>query len=331
MSIKMRQFIGRKKELAALQNLYNTTGFQMVVMYGRRRVGKSTLLQKFIEGKKAVFYTAIRSSLQRNIELFGNRILESVAPSYFSGLSFISIEQLLSFLTTISKEERLVVVIDEFPYLAEQDSALLSILQKYIDTEWLHSNMFLILCGSSVSFMENEVLSEKSPLFGRQTGQMHVKPFGYQEAAEFIPNYSYEEKAICYGVTGGIAKYLSLFDETKSLSQNLIDLFFSTAGYMYEEPTNLLVQEFRNISSYNAILDAVASGKQKLRDIVDVTHLEQSTVSHALRNLISTGIVDSKKTYQANYLLSKFFYRSIIFYCRAILCLRLLILQCGQP
>lgn len=327
----MRQFIGRKKELAALQNLYNTTGFQMVVMYGRRRVGKSTLLQKFIEGKKAVFYTAIRSSLQRNIELFGNRILESVAPSYFSGLSFISIEQLLSFLTTISKEERLVVVIDEFPYLAEQDSALLSILQKYIDTEWLHSNMFLILCGSSVSFMENEVLSEKSPLFGRQTGQMHVKPFGYQEAAEFIPNYSYEEKAICYGVTGGIAKYLSLFDETKSLSQNLIDLFFSTAGYMYEEPTNLLVQEFRNISSYNAILDAVASGKQKLRDIVDVTHLEQATVSHALRNLISTGIVDSKKTYQANYLLSKFFYRSIIFYCRAILCLRLLILQCGQP
>lgn len=290
----MNEFIGRKKELSALQSRYESPGFQMVVMYGRRRVGKSTLIQHFIQGKKAIFYTAIRSGLQRNVELLGNRILENLAP-HMPGISFANIDQIFTFLTAACQHERIILVLDEFPYLAEQDPSILSILQKYIDTEWLQGNMFLILCGSSVSFMEHEVLSEKSPLFGRRTGQIHLKPFNYLEAAAFVPQYTYEEKAICYGITGGIAKYLALLDKKKSLDQNIIDLFFSTAGYMYEEPTNLLTQEFRHISSYNAIIDAVSSGKYKPTDIHDATHLELSSISHALRNLTATGII--KKNY----------------------------------
>ena len=126
----------------------------------------------------------------------------------------------------MSSEEHIIFVIDELPYLVEQEPAILSILQKAIDTEWQSGQMFLILCGSSISFMENEVLSEKSPLFGRRTAQMHLQPFSYLDAAKFVPSYTPEEKAICYGVTGGVAKYLSLLDEGKSLDENLIDLFF---------------------------------------------------------------------------------------------------------
>ena len=286
----MKKFIGRQRELTDLDHLYHKDGFQMAVVYGRRRVGKSTLLQKFVEGKKAIFYTAIRSSAQKNLELMGKRILEVLAPA-LSQLSFQSYEELFSFLTQQCQEQRIVFVIDELPYLAEQNPSILSVLQKYIDTEWLSGQMYLILCGSSISFMENEVLSEKSPLFGRRTMQLHLTPFSYREAAEFVPDYTPEEKAICYGVTGGVAKYLSLFAADQSLDENLMDLFFNKSGYMYEEPENLLTQEFRHIATYSSIIEAVASGRTKLSAIADLTHLEPSTISHAARNLIATGIL----------------------------------------
>lgn len=290
----MSNFIGRKRELEAMNALYNCPGFQMTVMYGRRRVGKSTLMQRFAEGKKTVYYTAIRSTSQRNLTLLGNRVIEALAPE-MTGLSFQSYEQLFTFIGQRCQQERIIFIIDEFPYMVESDKSLLSVIQKHIDTEWLHGNMYLFLCGSSVSFMEDEVLSEKSPLFGRRTSQIALKPFDYLEAAQFTPHYSPADKAITYGVTGGIAKYLSLFDEHKSLNENLQTLFFSNFGYMYEEPINILTQEFKNISSYNAIIEAVASRRTRLNEIADLTKLEASTVSHAAANLIETGIL--KKEY----------------------------------
>lgn len=286
----MSEFIGRKRELETMNNLYNRSGFQMTVMYGRRRVGKSTLLQHFIEGKKAIFYTAVRTSPQRNLELLGARVIEALAPD-LKEFSFKSYDQLFSFLGEKCKDERIVFILDEFPYMAESDKYLLSVLQKYIDTSWLNGNMYLFICGSSVSFMEDEVLSEKSPLFGRRTSQIALKPFDYRESALFVPDYSSEEKAIVYGVTGGIAKYLSLFDKKLSLDENLIELFFSNHGYMYEEPVNLLSQEFRNISSYSAVIEAIASGRTRLNEIADLTKIDASTVSHAIKNLVETGIL----------------------------------------
>ena len=156
-------FIGRKEELDALEKLYETEGFQMMVVYGRRRIGKSTLLSHFIRGKKAIFYTAARNGLQRNLQLLSRRVLDVLAPD-LNTLTFSTYEELFSFLSNKCQEERIIFIIDEFPYLAEQAPELLSILQKYIDTEWMQGNMYLILCGSSISFMEEEVLSEKSPL-----------------------------------------------------------------------------------------------------------------------------------------------------------------------
>lgn len=127
-------------------------------------------------------------------------------------------------------EEKMILVIDELPFWAEKDEALLSVLQKYIDTQWLDKNLMIILCGSTLSFMEGKVLSEKSPLFGRRNAQVRLDAFSYREAALFVPRYSLEEKAICYGITGGVAKYLSLLDDGISLDDNIKRLFFQTDG-----------------------------------------------------------------------------------------------------
>lgn len=286
----MKKFIGRKSELDALEKLYNSSGFQMTVIYGRRRIGKSTLIKEFIKGKKAVFFTATRVGIHRNLELFGKQVLETLSPAA-GALAFESMDALFTFIGDSCKKERTIIVIDEFPYLAEADGSILSVLQKFIDNQWLDGQMDLILCGSSVSFMENEVLSEKSPLFGRRTSQIKLEPFQYLDAAEFVPGYSREEQAICYGVTGGVAKYLSLFDDSKSLDENIISQFFTKSGYLYEETNNLLTQEFRNVSTYSDIIDAISSGVNRLNEISDKTHIAPTAVSHALPNLITTGIV----------------------------------------
>ena len=141
-------FIGRERELQSLEKVYAKNGFGMTIIYGRRRVGKSTLITEFIKGKKAIFYTATKVGADRNLELFSKQVLDVVDPDY-SGLAFSSLENVLDILTkkVSESDEKIILVIDELPYWAEKDEALLSILQKYIDTQWLDKNIMLILCG----------------------------------------------------------------------------------------------------------------------------------------------------------------------------------------
>ena len=282
-------FIGRENELEILNNLYNTDQFQMPVIYGRRRVGKSTLIQKFIENKKAIMFTAIESTADRNLELFSKSIYKAVMPAMTKMPPFQSFEAAFDFLTEYVKNERCILVIDEYPYLAASDKSISSRLQSYIDSEWKDSKMYLILCGSSMSFMENQVLGYQSPLYGRRTAQIKLLPFDYLTSARFVANYSDEDKALVYGVTGGIPKYLELFRTDLSVNENIIQLFFNSSGYLYEEPQNLLKQELRDVSTYNAIIEAMASGAAKINEIVTKVHSDTATVTYCLKSLISIG------------------------------------------
>lgn len=285
-------FIGREKELADLNVLYDTDKFQMPVIYGRRRVGKSTLIRKFVEDKRAVLFTAIESTSERNLELFSRSIYKTLLPTMTKMPPFQSFEAAFDFLTEYTKKERCVVVIDEYPYLAASDKSISSRLQSYIDGEWKDSKMYLILCGSSMSFMENQVLGYQSPLYGRRTAQIKLLPFDYLTSACFVPNYSEEDKALVYGVTGGIPKYLELFRPELTVYENIIQLFFDSSGYLYEEPGNLLKQELRDVSTYNAIIEALALGAVKVNEIVTKVHSDTATVSYCLKSLISIGIVE---------------------------------------
>lgn len=289
-------FIGRERELQSLETVYAKEGFGMTVIYGRRRVGKSTLITEFIKEKKAIFYTATKVGADRNLELFAKQVLDVVDPDY-SGVAFSSLENVLDILTkrTSVSDAKVILAIDELPYWAEKDEALLSILQKYIDTQWLDKNLMLILCGSALSFMENKVLSEKSPVFGRRDSQIKLEAFNYRDSALFVPNYSPEDKAVCYGVTGGVAKYLAMIDSTKSLDDNIKRLFFNTDGYLFDETKNLLTQEFADVTLVNNIIEQVASGENTLNIIASKVKEKDATVLYSLDKLIDVGLVEKKK------------------------------------
>lgn len=289
----MERFIGRKEELRKLNELYETEGFHMAVIYGRRRIGKSTLLTKFIQDKKAVYYVATKVGSRRNTELLSKEVMAVLAPAMMN-VSFHELEDVLSFVSAQISDEKIVFVIDEIPYWAEKDESVLSVFQKYADGDWAKKNMLFILCGSSLSFMEDKVLSEKSPLFGRRTIQIRLEPFDYLESAEFVPGYSNEDKAVCYGITGGVAKYLSMLDESRSLDENITEQFFTKTGYLYDEARNLLTQEFSDTSIVNNIIEQIASGETALNIIADKIHEKEATVLYSLNKLISVGLVEKR-------------------------------------
>lgn len=219
--------------------------------------------------------------------------------------AFPSWDSAFSYLSEYVREHKLVLVIDEFPYIAASDKSILSLLQHNIDLNWKDTNLFLILCGSSMSFMQNEVLSYKSPLFGRRTAQIHLKPFGFYESSELLHSFSYEEKIQYYSILGGVPQYLEKVDQSKSLKENLMQLFFQTSAYLYDEPQMLMKQELREPAVYNSIVTAIANGKTKINEICDFTKENTSKVSKYIANLIEMGIVKKEVPFKENAELSK--------------------------
>ena len=287
-------FIGRERELASLKEFYDKDGIGMTVIYGRRRIGKSTLITEFVKDKKTIFYTATKVGKNRNLELFSKQVVDLLMPGLVD-VCFNTTEAVFDFIDKNIGDEKVVLVIDELPYWAERDDALLSILQKYIDRIWNDKNLKIILCGSALSFMEKKVLSEKSPLFGRRDSQIKLEAFNYLDAAKFVPDYSNEDKAVCYGITGGVAKYLSMIDPEKSIDENIVRLFFRTDGYLYDETRNLLTQEFSDISIVNNIVEQIASGENTLNIIAGKIGEKEQTVLYSLDKLINVGLVEKKK------------------------------------
>ncbi len=283
-------FVGRKNELSVLEDTYRKPGFQMTVIYGRRRIGKSRLITEFIKDKKASYYVASKTSIEDNVKKWSSQLIADLATSV-EGLFFADLEAFFRFVGNLADREKIIIALDEIPYIAEADDSFLSRFQVAVDTIFSSKNIYLIICGSAISFMEKEILSEKSPLFGRRTNQIFLRPFNYIESAEFVPKYTTEEKAIVYGVTGGVAKYLTLFDDKRSLDDNLITNFFTPSGYLYEEPTNLLTQEFRSINTYNTVIEVCAGGANKVTEIADKAHITTATLSYVLKSLDTVGII----------------------------------------
>lgn len=230
-----------------------------MIMFGRRRVGKTRLLTEFIKNKEAIFFSAEENNDKLNLSKFTDAIREHYTQFKYIP-DFDKWDHAFKFIAEIASNQRIVVVIDELPYITQSNPSFLSTLQHVIDHTLSKTNLFLIACGSSISFIENEVISEKSPLFGRKTAQMHVKPLDYFDAAKFFPNYTYEDKIKTYCLLGGIPQYLNKFDASLSLSENIIEHILDTSAYLYDEPKNLMHQELRVPAVYNAIIEAISSG-----------------------------------------------------------------------
>lgn len=311
-------FIGRKRELSKLEKLYSSGKFEFLVMYGRRRIGKTRLLVEFIKNKSAIFFSAEENNDKLNLSKFSEAIREQY-PQFKFIPDFDSWDNAFKFIAEISGDSRTVVVIDELPYVAQSNPSLLSTLQHIIDHSFIKTNLFLIACGSSMSFMENEVLSEKSPIFGRKTAQMHVEPFDYYDSAKFFPDYSYDEKIQAYGILGGIPQYLNKFNPSLGIPDNIKENILDTGAYLYDEPKNLMHQELRTPATYNAIIEAISSGASKLNEIATKSGEEGSKTSKYILNLVELHIlkkefpIDNAKSkntiYRVNDSLFRFVYR----------------------
>ena len=283
-------FVGRDTELKKLTQMYESDQFEFAVLYGRRRIGKTTLINEFCQDKKTIFFVATEVAEKENLAQF-SKCLFKVTGHDSVTVTFSSFSDLLDYIDKISMNERLILAIDEYPYLAESCKAISSLIQSHIDQVWCHSKLFLILCGSSMSFMENQVLGYQSPLYGRRTAQFKIRPFTYFESRGLLSGFSPEDQAILYGVTGGIPEYLSRINLHKSLDDNLIELFFEESGRLYEEPGNLLKQELKEPAAYQSVISAVAQGASKLNEIATRVGIETSAASAFLRSLISLGLV----------------------------------------
>lgn len=283
-------FIGRKRELAALERLYESGKFEFAVIYGRRRVGKTALISRFIEDKKAIYFTSVESSEKQNLENLSANIFE-YATGDKAESSFVSFQAALEYVFRIAEKERLVLVIDEYPYAARAAKSLASTLQLLIDKYKDGSKLMLILCGSSMSYMEDHVLAYKSPLYGRRTAQMKILPFDFADTCRCFTRFSDTDMALIYGIAGGTPQYLLQMDDGLSVEENIKNTFLTPSSSLFEEPENLLKQEVREPALYNAIITAVAGGASRMAEISTKAGEETSLCSAYLKNLIALGLI----------------------------------------
>jgi AAA+ ATPase superfamily predicted ATPase len=291
-------FIGREAEMAKLEALYKEPGFQMPVIYGRRRVGKTRLLQEFCAGKKCVFYTAIEQNDGEALRLFSRALLEALpgeASSYID--SFDSWDSAFRYAADFARTERLILAIDEYPYLAGANSALPSILQRAIDHYFSAGSLFLVLCGSSMSFMENEVLNYKSPLYGRRTAQLKIQPLDCFDSIKFLPGWEEAERLMAYGITGGIPQYLLAAARHDSFREAVVEEFLTGSGVLYEEPANLMKQEMREPAVYNSVIRAVAGGASRQSEISDRVGMPSGSAANYIRALADLDIIEKERPF----------------------------------
>ena len=289
-------FIGREQELKTLNKIYLSDKFEFAVIYGRRRVGKTALINKFIENKKAIYFMGVESNLKQNLENFSKSIIE-----FSSGLeantSFASFQDALDYVFRLSEKERVILVIDEYPYVARTSSSLASTLQMLIDRYKDNSKLMLILCGSSMSYMEDEVLAYKAPLYGRRTAQLKIQPFDFKDACRYLKNFSNEDKALLYGIVGGTPQYLMQINDSLSTEENIKNIFLDPTSFLYEEPINLLKQEVREPAIYTAIITAIANGASRISEISTKVGEETSVCVAYIKSLINLGIVRKEIPY----------------------------------
>ena len=281
----------RESELRKLNKRYQYTDFECVIIYGRRRVGKTALINEFCKDKPTIYFSALNATAQENLRTLSNSIHQYERPDAASTAEFQSYEDAFDEISKLSGEERVVFVIDEYPYLAKSKPAVSSMLQHLIDHVWSEGRLFLILCGSSMSFMEYQVLGYESPLYGRRTAQFKIEPLTYLESAQFYPSLNYEDQALVYGITGGIPHYINQLKVRSTVDRALLDNLFDSSSYLFEEPENLLKQELREPAVYNSIIRAIAEGASRMNDISTKTGIETGPCAKYVKTLIDLGII----------------------------------------
>lgn len=286
-------FYCREQELNKLNKRYNDGKFECVVIYGRRRVGKTALINEFCKDKPAIMFSALNSTSSENLEALSKSIYQYKNPDSTGEAAPIypDYDAALQEITKLAETERLIFVIDEYPYLAKAEKSISSRLQHIIDHIWQQGKLFLILCGSSMSFMEYQVLGYESPLYGRRTAQFKIQALTYKEIVAFNPKLTAEQQSLIYGITGGIPHYINKLNVTDSIDAALLENLFDSSGYLFEEPENLLKQELREPAVYNSIITAIAGGASRANEISTKVGIESAKCAKYINVLLDLGIL----------------------------------------
>lgn len=284
-------FIGRTRELEFLNDCYRSQKAELVVVYGRRRIGKTELLKEFCKDKANIFYTCREFTDNVQLKSFTDKVHTYHIPAFDYIDCFADWEKAFSTVLHVPTDQKKILVIDEFPYACKVNESIPSILQVLWDEKLQYENIMIILCGSSMSFIEKKLLAEKKPLYGRATGIYKMSPLPYTDAIKFFPNYSDEDKMTAYSILGGIPHYLRQFDPNASIQENVIKKILNKGSALYSEVEFLLRQELREPAVYNTIIESIALGNTAFNDILTSTKIEKSKASVYLKNLVELGIV----------------------------------------
>lgn len=287
-----RRFVDRQTELALLSRIHREPGARLLVLYGRRRVGKTELLKEFCRRKRSVFFVADQRPARALLDEFSALLWRAANAEAQSAPVFRGWADAFEYAGRLSRARRLVVVLDEFPYVAAVDPTLPSVLQRVWDAQLSSTRLMMVLCGSSVSYMEHEVLSQKSPLFGRRSAQMLLEPLGLPETAAFWKGNRPETVIRSYGVVGGVPAYATRFDAGRPLEENIRGEILHKNAYLFEEVPYLLVQELREPRVYFAVMQAIASGRTTQNPIAQAAGMQGNQVAPYLRTLADLRLVE---------------------------------------
>ena len=284
-------FIGRQKELATLERAYAADASGFLPIYGRRRVGKSELILHFLEGKRNLYFLGKKAPAALQLREFLDQAAVVLDEPLLAGYAATGWSDALAAVTSRwPAHEKVVLVFDELQWTVESSPELPSILQEKWDREWRRSgNVLLILCGSYIGFMEREILGSRSPLFGRRTGQILLRPFGYAEAARFHPGYSLIDQARTYFICGGVPFYLRFFSDRRSVEANIAAEILDDHAALFHEPEFLLREELREVEKYHAVLLAVALGHSTNDAIARETGIGARSLHYYLQQLLELG------------------------------------------
>ncbi len=281
-------FVNRKKELAFLRSHYKTQQAEFLVIWGRRRVGKTLLLQQFAKGLPVLYHMAVRTTPRDELRRLSEQLAEFFDDPLLRSQAMTSWDTMFMYLA--SKKKKFGLVLDEFPYMVEASTHLPSLLQQAWDLHLSSTRIKLIVCGSSIAMMERTLFAPSAPLFGRRTGQWKVEPFGPVELGK-ITGGSLVDRIETYSVIGGVPMYARLFDSSASLLENIRDRILSKGEVLYQEVPFLLRQELREPRVYQAILAAISAGAEKFSELSSKTGLERANLTRYLAHLIEIGLV----------------------------------------
>ena len=285
-------FLGREKEILDLEKEYARDG-GFVVIYGRRRIGKTTLIKQFIKSKTAFYFLATKEVESQSMKRFAGVIARTTGNSVMQKAAFSDWLDLFQAVADYKPNEKKVLVIDEFPYLVKVNDSFPSILQNAWDEILKDSNVMLILCGSLISMMKKHALSYESPLYGRRTAQMRIAPLPFTTVYE-NQKLSFEEAAEQYSITGGVPKYMEFFSDGQPLYEQIKENVLSKNGFLYEEPNFLLTDEVQVPTNYFSIIKVIADGNHKLGTIAGILGLETSALTPYLKTLSELGFIEKQ-------------------------------------